>query len=141
MKITPICLFIASAGMFYFDSYNRLNTNTYYNRSIEPHFSNNTHLTLYDLIDNCVTNYFIVFQNCFISAFGTTCFIILGCVLAYFQTIDCLFKYLTLCADHLLVFPNSIIFTFLFVLVFSIYYPPKSVKILKDENPEITRSI
>ena len=135
---TTICLLLFTTSLFYLDSLTRLNNIFSSNRSIEPIY-NNTHITLFELIDNCVTNYFIVFQNCFIFAFGSTCFVIQNCVLGYFTTIDYIFKYLTVCADHILIFPNSILFTFLFVLVFSIYYPPK--KKLEDIESHIVRNI
>ena len=87
---------------------------------IEPTQSNST--TFFEVIDHCVTNYFIVFQNCFIFAFGSTCYIIDDLVLAYFVSIDHLFKYLTLFANHIFTLPNSII---VFLLIITYFPIPK----------------
>lgn len=133
-----LCLLLITTSLFYLDSLSRINNISSLNTTVQPCY-NTSHLTFFELIDHSVTNYFIVFQTCFIYAFGSTCFVIQSCVLAYFATIDYIFKYFTVCADHLLVFPNSILFTFIFVLMFSIYYPPKNIRD-KEENPT-TRSI
>ena len=135
---SEIFLLLFTTSLFYLDSLTRINNIYSLNKTIEP-FPNTTHITLFELIDNCVTNYFIVFQTCFIYAFGSTCFVIQSCVFAYFETIDCLFKYLTICADHILSFPNSILFMFVFVLLFSIYYSPK--KKLEEIEHDIVRNI
>lgn len=114
---------LCASTVFYFDSLINLSL-----LSRAPNFTQNKHLyieppyntssiSLFELIDNCVTNYFIVFQNCFIFAFGTTCFIIQNCVEAYFLTTDHIFRYLTTCTDHILVFPNSIL-VFLLIILF-----------------------
>lgn len=113
-------ILLFASSIFYFDALINLTllTNPNQNKTlyIEPSY-NTTSISLYELIDHCVTNYFIVFQNCFIFAFGTTCFIIQNCVWAYFLTIDYVFSYLTTCADHILVFPNSIL-VFLLIILF-----------------------